>query len=193
MEKLKMLQNGEVTQLLTRYHGGDGEAFEEIFALVYDELRRTAAGMMRSESTNSTLQATALVHETYIRLLDQQRVALNNRGQFFAIAARFMRRILVDAARARHASKRGGEDVRVDFTQNLIAASNDGSQIVEIDEALTQLAKQDERCARIVEMRYFGGYENEEIAEIMQISLATVKRDITFAKAWLLKTITVDL
>jgi RNA polymerase sigma factor (TIGR02999 family) len=188
------MEQGEVTQLLSQYHGGDGDAFEKIFSLVYEELRRTAAGMMRSESSNATLQATALVHETYIRLLDQRRLALTNRGQFFAIAARFMRRILVDAARARYASKRGGDEIRVDFTQNLMAPSSDGSQIVEIDEALTQLAKQDERCAQIVEMRYFGGYENEEIAEILNISIATVKRDLTFAKAWLLKTITaIDL
>jgi RNA polymerase sigma factor (TIGR02999 family) len=125
--------------------------------------------------------------------LDQRKVALTNRNQFFAIAARFMRRILVDAARARSASKRGGNEVRVDFTQSIMAPIADDGKIVEVDEALNALAQEDERAAKVVEMRYFGGYENEEIAEILGISLATVKRDLTFAKAWLLKAITVDL
>jgi RNA polymerase sigma factor (TIGR02999 family) len=189
MMSLKIEEQKDLTVLLGRYEQGDQAAQNEIFTLVYEDMRRTAARLMRGEPAHATLQATGLVHETFLRLLEQKRAIPENRMQFFAIAATFMRRILVDAARARRASKRGGEAVRVDFTQNLQVSTADDSQIVEVDQALTQLASQDQRAAQVVEMRYFGGYENEEIAHLLSISLATVKRDLAFAKAWLLKSI----
>ena len=183
---------GEVTVLMQRHARGDRDAFEKAFHLVYDELRRTAGRMMRSEPSHATLQPTALVHETYLKLLEQKKIAISNLPQFFALAARFMRRILVDAARARQAYKRGGGAERADFTESLAVAVKDNKLIIEMDEALTRLAESDERAAKVIEMRYFGGYENEEISAYMEISVPTVKRDLAYGRAWLMRDLSAE-
>lgn len=176
--------DSEVTAILSQYRAGDQEAFDKLFKILYRELRVVAAGLLRRESAK-TLQPTMLVHETYFKLLAQSRIAFQNRSQFFALAATVMRRILVDAARARRATKRGGDWQRDEFTERLLPPQQSDEKIIALDDALTHFAMVDSRATEIVEMRYFGGYENEEIATTLNISVATVKRDLAFAKSWL--------
>jgi RNA polymerase sigma-70 factor (ECF subfamily) len=176
-----------VTLLLREWSEGKQEVLDDLMPLVYDELRRQAAGRLRREREGHTLQTTALIHEAYIKLIDQADVRWQNRAHFFAIASQAMRRILIDHARTRQREKRGGanEDIRLDAFVLDVAGPEKSMDLVALDEALTRLTGYDERQARIVELRYFGGLEIEETAEVLGVSPATVRRDWSFAKAWL--------
>ena len=173
-----------VTALLRAWRGGDKAAFDRLTPLVYDELRRRARLYLRGERANHTLRPTALVNEVYLRMVNIEQVDWHDRSHFFAIAARHMRRILVDSARARRYQKRGGGAANVTFDEN-VAATERGTDLVALDDALEQLAHQDERKARVVELRFFGGLSNEEIATALGISTDTVTRDWQVAKLWL--------
>jgi RNA polymerase sigma factor (TIGR02999 family) len=179
----------DVTGLLLAWRQGDAGAHEQLLAAIYDELRRQAARAMRREGEH-TLQATALVHEAYLRLIDQTRVEWRSRAHFFGTAGQMMRRVLVDHARGRHAAKRGGErqQVTLSAADDASVASNDADSAVELmalHDALDRLAALDADQARIVELRYFGGLNIEETAEAMGSSPATVKREWAVARAWL--------
>ena len=175
-----------VTELLLQWRAGDEKARERVMALVYDELRRRAAAYLRRERAGHTLQPTALVHEAYLRLVDQDRVAWQGRAHFMAIAASMMRRVLMDHGRRQKAGKRGGGSIsRVTFDERLVPSGARELDLVALDEALDALAALDELKARIVELRAFGGLEVEETAEVLGISTATVKRHWAFALAWL--------
>lgn len=173
-----------VTTLLRAWRRGDPAAFERLTPLVYDELRRRARHYLRGERPNHTLRPTALVHEVYLRMVDIDEVDWQDRTHFFAIAARQMRRILVDSARARRYQKRGGGAASVTFTEAL-AVSRSTPDLVALDDALNLLAEKDDRKARVVELRFFGGLTNEEIASALRISTDTVTRDWQMAKLWL--------
>ena len=179
-----------VTQLLIGWSKGDKEALDRLVPLVYDELRRQAARYLRHERVGHTLQTTALIHEAYLRLVDQKNVHWQNRAHFFGIAAQLMRRILVDHARTRKRAKRGGSDVRVSLSEATLEAKGKDLDIVALDEALERLAEIDVQQSRIVELRFFSGLTVEETAEVLSISTATVKRDWSIAKAWLHREIT---
>lgn len=174
-----------MTQLLIGWSKGDKEALDKLLPLVYNELHRQAAAYLRRERIGHTLQTTALIHEAYVRLVDQKSVQWQNRAHFFGIAAQLMRRILVDHARTKKRVKRGGSDIRVSFTEATIKAQAQDLDIVALDEALERLARIDEQQSRIVELRFFSGLTVEETAEVLGISPATVKRDWSMAKAWL--------
>jgi RNA polymerase sigma factor (TIGR02999 family) len=175
----------QVTQLLSDWSRGDPKAREELMPLVYGELRRLAQSYLRRERSDHTLQATALVHEAYLRLVEQNDVQWNNRGHFFAITAQAMRRILVDHARGHQAAKRGGEGEKIPI-EDAFALSNDRPDaFLALDECLRRLAEVDPRQEQIVELRVFAGMSVDEIAGVLKISTATVKRDWTMAKAWL--------
>lgn len=176
----------EITEILRAWNDGRREALDEIVPLVYDELRRQARRYLRRERGNHTLQTTALVNEAYLKLIDQRNVAWQNRAHFFGIAASLMRRILVDYARTKHRRKRGGaaEDLPLDEAI-LIKAENGDLDLLALDEALDRLAEIDAQQARIVELRYFSGLSIEETAEVLAISIATVKRNWNMARAWL--------
>jgi RNA polymerase sigma factor (TIGR02999 family) len=175
----------DVTQLLGRWQGGDREALNALTPLVYNELRRLAQSYINRERPNHTLQGTALVHEAYLRLIDQRQVEWRSRNHFFALAAELIRRILVDHARAKVAAKRGGRNVKLSFEDAVEPAVNEDLDLVALDDALQLLARTDPQQSRIVELRYFAGLKIEETAEVLQISPATVKRDWTVAKAFL--------
>jgi len=178
----------EVTELLVRWSDGDQNARERLMPLVHEELRRLAGSFFRGERGPHTLQPTALVHEVYLKLVDQKQVSWQNRAQFFAFAATLMRRVLVDHARAKGAVKRGRGQTPVPLDEVLLPAGGaDPDLVLAIDECLTRLAKLDARQARVVEMRYFTGLTMEEIAEAEGVALSTVKRDWKIAKLWLLK------
>lgn len=177
----------DVTGLLLAWRQGNHSAFEELIPVVYDELRRLAHHHLRGERRNHTLQTAELVHETYVRLVDSSRVRWQNRAHFFAVAAQCMRRILVDAARARQALKRGGDHVRVDLDAELTLAEAPNLDLVALDEALHALAAMDDRRSRVVELRFFGGLSVEETAQLLEVSPETVMRDWKVAKAWLFK------
>ncbi len=174
-----------VTSLLTRMRHGDREAEEALLPLVYETLRKLAAQCMRRERLDHTLQPTALVHETYLRLLGSGPEAWNSRSHFFAIATQTMRRLLVDHARAHLAAKRGGLQKRVELDDRLLYAEDHPAELLSLDEALQRLAVLDQRQARVVELRFFGGLSVEETAEILGVSSKTVKRDWSMARAWL--------
>ena len=176
----------QVTRLLLAWGEGDEAALAQLTPLVYDELRRLAKGYMGRERPGHTLQATALVNEAFVRLVDVRRVRWQNRAHFLAMSARLMRRILVDFARSRGYQKRGGAAQRVSFDEALVVSSDRDPDLVAVDDALEALARIDERKARIVEMRFFGGLSVEETAEALKVSPGTVMRDWKFAKAWLL-------
>ena len=181
-----MISPGDVTALLGDWSRGNRTALDQLLPLVYAELRRVAARQLRNERADHTLQPTALVHEVYIRLVDQRHVDWQNRAHFFGVAAQVMRRILVDHARRHGASKRG-EGVRcvsIDEAKDVAAASND-IPIVALDDALDRLEKIDSALAKIVELRAFGGLTIEEAAHVLGVSPSTVKRDWRTAKAWL--------
>lgn len=175
----------EVTALLTDWSDGDTDALERLIPLVIDELRRLAGGLFRRESEAHTLQPTALVNEVYMRLADQRRVSWDNRSQFFAFAALLMRRVLVDHAKARKAAKRGGGAAKIPLSEELAMGDVVDLDILALDQALEGLARIDRRQARVVEMRFFAGLSHEEIAELLDVSLSTVKRDWRTAKLWL--------
>ena len=175
----------EVTQLLIAWSNGDQVARERLMSVVYEELHRLARRYMRNESPGHTLQTSALVHEAFIRLVDQRNVHWQNRSHFFGIAAQTMRRILVDYARSRNFAKRGGGAVKLSLEEGLIVSEERTEQVVAVHEALEELAKIDPRQAQIVELKFFGGLSNEEAAAMLTVSPGTVARDWTMAKAWL--------
>jgi RNA polymerase sigma factor (TIGR02999 family) len=176
----------EVTSLLQSAADGDLLASEQLLPLVYDELRKLAAARLVQEQPGQTLQATALVHEAYLRLIPDGNLGWNDRAHFFALVARSMRRILVERARARHARKRGGpEAVQVTLHDDLLGRAERTVDLLALDEALGMLAQLDSRQAELVELRFFGGLTVEEAAEVLNVSPATVKRDWVFAQAWL--------
>jgi RNA polymerase sigma factor (TIGR02999 family) len=177
----------EVTQLLRAWSQGDEQALEQLMPLVYQELRRLAKRYMARENPGQTLQATALVHEAYLRLIEQRLVSWQNRAHFFAISAHMMRRILVDRARARHYQKRGGEIGRISLDEAFTTGQEKEPNLVALDDALKSLAVLDPRKSRVVEMRYFGGLSVEESAEVLKVSVDTVMRDWKLAKVWLLR------
>jgi RNA polymerase sigma factor (TIGR02999 family) len=175
-----------ITQLLIAWGDGEREALQQLVPLVYDDLRRLAAGYMGHETPGHSLQPTALVHEAYVRLIDQRRVQWRNRAHFFGVAANMMRRILVDDARKRRAEKRGGGAQRITLTGDDIAAPEQHDiDVLALHESLERLAAFDSQQERIVELRYFGGLTIEETAEVVGVSPATVVREWTIAKAWL--------
>lgn len=178
-------QRNNVTRLLMDWSKGDAAAGDQLMPLVYDELRRMARRYMRAEDAAHTLQPTALVHDAYLRLIDQSRVQWQNRAHFFGVAAQIIRRILVDHARSRNRLKRGGPALKVTLNEDVIAAEQVDVDLVGLDDALERLAAMDARQSRIVELRFFGGLSIEETAEILNISPATVKREWTMARAWL--------
>ncbi|HZN01360.1 MAG TPA: sigma-70 family RNA polymerase sigma factor [Pyrinomonadaceae bacterium] len=181
----RMASQANITELLSGYARGDKEALDQLMPIVYDELRRQAARYLRREQAGHTLQTTALIHEAYVRLVDQRNVQWQNRAHFFGIAAQLMRRILVDHARTKKRVKRGGSDVRVSLGDATVAVKGQDLDVVALDEALERLARIDEQQSRVVELRFFSGLTVEETAEVMGISKATVKRDWSMAKAWL--------
>ena len=177
----------EVTQLLNAWRDGDQEALNRLIPLIHDELHRLAHIYMVRERVGHTLQTTALLNEAFLRLVGANQVPFQNRTHFFAISANLMRRILVDFARSRGYQKRGGNIVKVECDEGRIPAPNRGADVVALDEALNALAEFDEREAKVVELRFFGGLNEEETAEALGVSLRTVQRDWTLAKAWLLR------
>jgi len=179
------LADHEATALLSQWRQGNDKALERLMPLVHAELHRLAAGYMRNERKDHTLQATALIHEAYLRLIDQRDVEWQSSVHFIALAANTMRRILVDHARARSGAKRGGGARNIPLENVAEIASGQDPEVVAVDEALTELSRLDPVLGRIVELRYFGGMKNEEIAEIMQVSPPTVTRRMRMAKAWL--------
>lgn len=185
---MALLRSAEITGLLRAWSGGDQAALDRLAALVYDELHRMARHYMRNERTGNTLQTTALVNEVYLRLVDVNNVDWQQRAQFFAITAQMMRRILVDAARARGSNKRGGGGaVKVNMDEIVVTSPERDSCLVALDEALEAFATVAPRQAKVVELRYFGGLSEEEIVEVLKISPRTVRRDWAFAKSWLMR------
>jgi len=181
----------DVTQMLKEWSDGNQNIFDKLMPLVYEELRRQASRYLRKERSNHTLQTTALIHEAYLKLIDQKNVEWQNRAHFFAIAAQAMRRILVDYARERHRAKRGGAAENLSLEKAAFIVSKEKSlDLVALDEALTRLSKFDERQARIVELKFFSGLDIDETAEVLGVSNATVRRDWNMAKAWLHQEIT---
>ena len=178
---------GEITQLLARWTRGDAGALEELTPVVYQELRQLANQYMRRESTGHTLQPTALVNEAYLRLVDVRRMSWKVRTHFFAMSARLMRRVLVDFARSRQYQKRGGGVMKVSLDEARGVSTERGQDLVALDEALTTLSAIDERKARVIEMRFFGGLTVEETAAVLDVSRETVLRDWRLARAWLMQ------
>ena len=180
----------DFTELISLYSKGDREALEKLFPIVYEQLRKIAYGQM-NRGREQTLAPTALVHEAFLKLGEKEEFVYKNRGHFFAVAARCMRWILMDRAKARRREKRGGSDIRVTFNDEVHnAQSKGGVDIVALDEALQRLAEHDKRLCQVVELRYLAGLSIEEAAEAMSVSPATVKRDWTLAKAWLHRELT---
>jgi len=173
---------GEVTRLLSQIHSGDESSPARLLELVYDDLRRLAGAYMRNEREDHTLQATALVHEAYVRLVDWKNVSWQNRAQFFSVAAEVMRKVLIDHARSRQAQKRSGQKLVLDDAISL--PDHKPIDLIALDEALQILEKHDPRQAKIVELRFFGGLSIEETAYVLKVSESTVRREWTFAKAW---------
>jgi RNA polymerase sigma factor (TIGR02999 family) len=174
-----------VTELLIAWRNGDEDALPRLTPLVYQELHRLAAAYMRRERAGHTLQTSALVNEAYIKLVDSSRVRWQNRAHFFAVAAKLMRRVLVDFARRRQFQKRGGDCQQVTLDEKLGATASLDSDLVALDDALQELARLDPRKARVIELRFFGGLSLEETSEALQLSTDTVGRDWRAAKAWL--------
>ena len=181
---MPQLTSQRVTQLLVRWRAGDQLALEQLIPVVYKELREIARYHLQRERPGHTLQSAALVHEAYLRLLDQKPFEAENRAHFLAVASRLMRQILVDYARSHTAEKRGAE-LKVDFDAALVVSKERSAELVALNDALTQLCRIDEQQGRIVEMRFFGGLSIEEIGDVLGISRSTVKREWNVAKAWL--------
>src|SRR5437660_1237171 len=174
-----------VTQLLREWTQGDDSALAELTPLVYEELRRLAHHYMEGERPDHTLQTTALVNEAYLRLADQTNPRWENRAHFFAVAARAMRRVLVNYARSQRSQKRGGGALKVELDEAALVSPEESQEIIDLHEALERLATLDARKAQVVELKYFGGLNYDEMAEVLKISSITVRRDWRFAKAWL--------
>jgi RNA polymerase sigma-70 factor (ECF subfamily) len=174
-----------VTELLVQWSQGDDAALAELTPLVYDELRRVAHHHLSGQRQDQTLQTTALVNEAYLRLADQTNPRWQNRAHFFAVAARAMRQILVSYARTQQAQKRGGGAFKVDLDEVALVSPEESKEIVDLHEALEQLSALDSRKAHVVELKYFGGLNYDEIAEVLKISRITARRDWEFAKVWL--------
>jgi RNA polymerase sigma factor (TIGR02999 family) len=187
MQSPERLVKTGVTQLLRAWGRGDEGALEQLAPLVENELHRLAHKYMRREGPGNTLQTTALVNEAYLRLLGRQQVSWQNRAHFFAVSARIMRRILTDFARSRRLLKRGGGTVQVSWDEALAVSQEQDADIVAIDDALNQLALLDPRKSQVVELRFFGGLNAAETAEVLKISEQTVLRDWKFAKSWLMR------
>lgn len=183
------ISSSEITALLIDWSNGDQTALEKLLPLVEKELRRIAHNYMRRENPDHTLQTTALVNEAYLKLIDQKRTRWQNRAHFFGIAAQIMRRILLNYARDRHRQKRGGDAVQVSLSEVSVVPLERTGELIALDEALHRLALVDERKSRVVELRYFGGLDVDETAEVLNISPITVMRDWKFAKAWLVREI----
>lgn len=177
----------EVTGLLQAWSAGDEEALQKLTPLVYRELHRAARHYMAGERSSHTLQATALINEVYLRLIDARRIDWQNRAHFFAVCAQLMRRILTDFARSRRYQKRGGGAAHMPLDEALVVGSQPDSDLVALDEALKRLALVDERKGRVVELRFFGGLDVKETAEVLKVSNETVIRDWKLAKVWLLR------
>jgi RNA polymerase sigma-70 factor, ECF subfamily len=175
----------QVTQLLCQWRSGDPHALEKLIPLVQPELQRLAHHYMSRERPGHTLQTTALLDDAYLQLAGKSHVQWENRAHFFAVAAQLMRRIMVDHARQRHALKRGGGAIRVTLDECAAVTQTRAAELLALDEALEKLAAADQRKAKVVEMRYFGGLTMEEIADVLKIHLNTVRRDWTAARAWL--------
>jgi RNA polymerase sigma factor (TIGR02999 family) len=175
----------DVTVLLAKWGEGDREALDALTPLVYNELRKLAKSYLRRERAGHTLEGTALVHEAYLRLIDQREVQWRNRNHFFALAAELIRRILVDHARARIAAKRGGNNIKLSLDEAITPVDEKDLDLLALNDALDTLARTDAQQSRIVELRYFAGLTIEETADVLQISTATVKRDWVMAKAFL--------
>jgi RNA polymerase sigma-70 factor (ECF subfamily) len=185
VEQMSQPTAQEITQLLRAWSNGDQTALERLAPLVYAELHRLARGYMRGERPGHVLQSTALINEAWLRLIDWKTAAWQNRAHFFGVAAQMMRRILVDFARERGASRRGGSAQQVSLDEAVIVSADRGAEIIALDEALNTLAEFDARKSQIVEMRFFGGLGVEETAEVLKLSPRTVKREWNLARAWL--------
>ena len=180
------VESGEITALLHQWRDGDPHALERVIPLVYAELRAIAASQLRQERPGHTLQPTALLNEAYLRLAEHERIQWQDRGHFLAVAAHIMRRLLVDYARARNAQKRGGGDSAVRLSElEEVLAVNPAVDLVDLDAALRELERLDDRQARVVELRYFGGLSIAETARVLDVSITTVKREWQTARAWL--------
>ncbi|PYK58419.1 MAG: RNA polymerase subunit sigma-70 [Verrucomicrobia bacterium] len=175
----------QVTQLLADWRQGEEAALEKLTPLVYEELRRLAHRYMAGQQPDHTLQTTALVNEAYLRLVDQTKPSFANRSHFFAVAATAMRQILVNHAKAQQRLKRGGGASKVDLDTAALISPEQTKTVLDVDEALERLAELDSRKAQVVELKYFGGLNQDEIAEVLKISIVTVRRDWLFARAWL--------
>ncbi len=180
----------DTTRLLRDWANGDEAALDRLTPRVYRELRRVAGHFMKNESPGRTMQATALVHEAYLKLIDVNNVGWEHRAHFFAVASQIMRRILLEAARKRGTAKRGGDAPRVNLDQIPDLSSERGSQLIALDDALNRLAEVDARKARVIELRFFGGLSVEEAAAVLGVSQDTVLRDWRLARAWLLSEMT---
>ncbi len=177
----------QITHLLVDWSKGDEFALEQLMPLVYEELRQMARRYMKQQSAGHTLQATELIHEAYLKIARSEDRNWQNRAHFFGVAAKAMRQILVDHARSKHSNKRGGWQERITITDETKVASCNSSEIVALDDALKLLEEIDKRRSSVVEMKFFGGLEIEEIAEVLKVSPTTVKRDWQFARTWLLR------
>jgi len=186
-EAMDPAETAEITRLLQAWRGGDEAAFERLAPLVYGELRKIAHGYMRHEREGASLQATALVHEAYLRLVDAGSVDWQDRAHFFAVSAQMMRRILVDAARARVRIKRGGAAAQLHLDEIPDLSEGRSGDLVAVDDALTALTKLDPRKAKVVELRFFGGLSVEETATVLRISPQSVMRDWRLARSWLMR------
>lgn len=175
----------KVTELLVALSGGNRAVVDELTPLIYQELKRMAGSQLRRERPGHTLQATALVHEAYLKLVDQRQVSWQNRAHFFGVASQIMRRVLMDYAKSQKREKRGGGAHKTSLDEALVVAEDRASDLIQIDEALARLEELDPRQAKVVELRFFGGLSVEETAEAMGISAPTVKREWAMARAWL--------
>ena len=185
------LSPDNLTDLLREWRDGDKAALDKLTPLVYDELRRIAHRYVRRERNGHTLQTTALVNEAYMRLAGERKIEWENRAHFFAVTARVMHHILTDYARRRSYAKRGGEARQVPLAEAYVMTEERAAELVVLDEALAELAKLDPRKSRVVELRYFGGLSLEETAEVLEVSIMTVRRDWRAAKAWLYRSMKV--
>jgi RNA polymerase sigma factor (TIGR02999 family) len=180
----------DVTQLLRAWSEGDTQALEQLTPLVYQELHRRAHWQMARENPGHTLQATALVNEIYLRMVDLRGVSWRDRAHFFAMSSRLIRQILTDAARSKHAQKRGGQSPHVAIDESLLVSEEPRADVIALDDALSSMAVIDPRKSRVVELRFFGGLDIDETAEVLGVSAETVKRDWKLAKAWLRRELT---
>jgi RNA polymerase sigma factor (TIGR02999 family) len=180
-----MAKDADVTELLLAFRRGERDAFDRLLPLVYDDLRRIARRQLGGPNPNQTLNPTGLVHESYLKMVDQTRVDWQDRSHFLAISARAMRQVIIGYARKRNASKRGGDAPRVTLDERRIAVDQQAEQLLALDRALSRLAERDERLARVVECRFFAGLSEEETAEALGVSLRTAQRDWMRARGWL--------